>query len=381
MNDALSHHIEAIFELLRSSYGFLFSVASKKGHWSEIRCTALAAMCLELREEGSSRWINAVKTWMQEQQLTDGPVRGSWGEEIWDSALCIIALKELQVSSRHKSVENGLSWIAGLFSVNGRNNWHDEPWETSWALLAILRTGRIPPKVDVGAAIQWLASLQDDSGKIVSPHYTAYFLLINHFSGKVILGHEVRALLDRSVAKCQAYLIETLGVSEAERLWAGEAWANGQILWCLCLSSRFPLADHALVEKTISWFEQNQSSEGNWSDVEDTASATLGLAALLRNLLGLRAVIRRSNKDVDREFERRLAGAVPIPKLSIHKGLIERDPETGYIAINFREATGRLVVAFITTVALALGLFASVKELLPVVSPFLTTLKAFFLRR
>jgi hypothetical protein len=363
----LNHNVEVIFELLIDSYGFLFRVASKKGHWNEIRCTALAAMCLQLREDGSSRWINEVRAWMQAEQLDEGPVRGSWGEEIWDTAVCIIALKELQVSSRDKSVQNGLKWIADLFSVNGRNNWHDEPWETSWALLAILRAGRILPKVDVGAAIEWLASLQDDSGKIIAPHYTAYFVLINHFSRKVNLSDEIRTVLKLCAQKCQSYLIDALRISEAERLWTGEAWANGQILWCLCLSDRFPVTDNELVGKTIGWFEQNQSSEGNWSDIEDTASATLGLAALLKNLLRHKALKAERPKDVDREFEHRLGRAVPVPKLSIHRHLVERDPETGYTAINFKQSTARLVFAVIGFVGLTLGLMASSAELVRIV--------------
>ncbi len=350
-DEILNRQIDSIFELLKDSYRFLFKVASKKGHWTEIRCTALAAMCLQLREEASSKWVNAVKAWIQKEQFVDGAVRGSWGEEVWDSALAVIALTDLGVSPKDETLKSALDWIARLFSVNGRDNWHDEPWETSWALLAILNAGRVPKKdgeeINIGAAIKWLGSLQDSSGKIVSPHYTAYFILINHLKGKVNLSDDVHFVLAEKAKNCESYLLNALKASKAG-LWTGEAWSNGQILWCLCLPNQFPVSESGLAEKVIRWFQEEQSPEGNWSDIEDTASAMLGLAALVKNLLTHQAVIAKSNKDVDAEFERKLKKSVPVPKLSIKKRFIEREQETGYISINLRESTVKVAIAIIS---------------------------------
>ena len=357
--DTLSQRIEAVIELLKGSYAFLFRTASKRGHWNEIRCTALAAMCLQLREDGSSRWLNAIKTWMQNEQSTRMSVCGSWGEEVWDSAMCIIALKQLEVSSKDPIVDKGLRWIASLFSVNGRNNWHDEPWETSWALIAFLRAGRIPQNVDAAAAMRWLSSLQDDSGKIIAPHYTAYFLLINFFSRKINLSNELRKELQCTAQKCQTYLINSLRECEPTRLWTGEAWANGQILWSLCLPDLFPVSDDELILKTISWFEQKQDAKGNWSDIEDTASATLGLAALSKNLLKYEAEQQNVPRDIDREFENRLRKAVPVPFLNIKKSFFEREKETGYFVFNVKESTVKLFTIGIGI----LGVIASVLQI------------------
>jgi len=365
--DILHQRIEAVIELLKDSYAFLFRAASKRGHWNEIRCTALAAMCLQLREDGSSRWLTAIKTWMKKAQSTEPSGCGSWGEEVWDSAMCIIALKELEVSSRDPIIDTGLTWIASLFSVNGRNNWHDEPWETSWALIAFLRAGRIPPNVDVEAAMKWLSSLQDDSGKIIAPHYTAYFLLINFFSRKINLSDKTRKELQDTAQRCQAYLITSLRECKPEpnRLWTGEAWANGQILWSLCLPNLFPVAEDELILKTISWFEQKQGPEGNWSDIEDTASATLGLAALSKNLLKYEAEQLNMQRDVDREFENRLRKAVPVPILNIKKRFFERDNETGYLAFNVKESTARLLIGIFTFIAVSLlGFLANMQSVL-----------------
>ncbi len=99
--------------------------------------------------------------------------------------MCIIALIRLGVSRKDNCIQKGLRFISKLYPVNGRNNWHDEPWETSWALIAILLSGVSIPSGDVLAAVTWLMSLQDPDGRIVAPHYTAYFLLVNHFLDKI----------------------------------------------------------------------------------------------------------------------------------------------------------------------------------------------------
>lgn len=352
------HHLhqqtEASFELLKASFDFLLCSASNRGHWNEPRSTALAAMCLQLREDGSSPWLKAVKGWILKQQICEGGAGGSWCEEIWDTAMCIIALKELEVSTRHESIAGGLKWIENLFSANGRNNWHDEPWETSWALMAVLRSGRTPKNIDVASAIKWLISLQDEEGKIISPHYTAYFLLIDYFSRKINLADDVREQMSLACEKCKAYLIDALLSSDDRYLWSGEAWSNGQILWSLCLTKLFPIREEGLVTKVVSWFEQNQTPEGNWSDIEDTASATLGLSELTKNLMHMESEIREDKRDVERDFENRLKKAVPLPKLSLYKPLFEKDSDCGYFCLNIKESTAKLGAAILGFLAVGL---------------------------
>jgi len=41
------------FEVLRQSYTFLFNAADRKGNWEETRGTAMAALAVNLREDGN----------------------------------------------------------------------------------------------------------------------------------------------------------------------------------------------------------------------------------------------------------------------------------------------------------------------------------------
>lgn len=337
-----NNDIERIFDLLKNGYSYLFDCASKTGHWKEARCSSLAAMCLQIREDGRSVWLRSIRNWLKETQIKEDNGKGSWGEEVWDTAMCVLALKDLEVSSKDSSIESALNWLEKLFPLNGRNNWHDEPWETSWALMAILRCGREVKNVNISSAIKWLSNFQSSDGKIISPHYTAYFLLISEFSLKASLPVNTRKIIKITSEKCATYLNKELELSDKERLWTGEAWSNGQILWALNLAGVFPIANKVLVDKCVSWFELNQTPKGNWSDVEDTASAILGLYVLLQNLAVESVKGNELEKNLLDRLERRLRKGVPVPRLQIKKKFVEINNEIGYISFNITQKTAKL---------------------------------------
>jgi hypothetical protein len=87
----INSEIERIFEMIIGGYSSLFDSACKVGHWNEVRCTALAAMCLRIREDGRSLWLQTVRNWIKNNQIKEGLSAGSWGDEVWDTATCVLA--------------------------------------------------------------------------------------------------------------------------------------------------------------------------------------------------------------------------------------------------------------------------------------------------
>jgi hypothetical protein len=344
MASNLEFQRERAFELVTRGFSYLAKSASRKGHWNEVRSTALAGMCLQLRERADSPWLFGARDWLigEQEQTDESGANGSWGEEVWDTSMCLIALKDMDVSSHDPVIERGLKWMASIYSANGRDNWHDEPWETSWALIAFLKSGRILPPVELNKAMRWLMSLQTADGRIVSPHYTAYFVLIEFLTFKANLSDEDRTVFRQVRDRCRDYLMKQLEASDQNRLWAGEAWMNGQILWALCVANQFSLHDERQIAKVINWFENAQSPEGNWSDVEDTASAILGLHRLLWLLTNDAMRNEKRAKDIDGLIESRLRKAVRMPRLQIKRRLLERDSETGYVTLSIRENSLKL---------------------------------------
>jgi hypothetical protein len=266
MEDDISVVNQRIYPCISRAYEWLFRMAIHSGNWKEVRSTALVGMCLSLREPKGSPWLVAIKNWLLEQQVEMGSDIASWGEELWDTSMALISLNSLGFPRKDTRFQNTLNWIQSLYNVNGRHNWHDEPWETSWSTLAILETDHIHemPNVAYNAA-KWLLSLQDSDGKIVSPHYTAYFILIGY---KLKIKQEDKEIFNTGINKATEYLINNIS---DKTLWTGEAWSNGQILWILASTKKFPSSDNDILLKVVKWFIDNQEIDGNWKDVEDTA--------------------------------------------------------------------------------------------------------------
>jgi hypothetical protein len=344
-------------EVLRRSYAFLFKVADRKGHWGETRCTALAATAVDLREDGNSQWLKAAKRWLLSEQISDKMADGSWGEEVWDTAMAVISLKDIGMSSRDPALVRAINWLSGLFSRNGRANWHDEPWETSWALMAILKCGYVPNVVKVRECMEWLASLVAPNGLLVSPHYSAYFLQLERESQKASLPADARKNLEAVSRRCSDYLLSTLRSSDPASLWMSEAWANGQILWMLCCVHSFPVKDAHLVDKALKWFETNQNVDGSFGDVEDTACAIIGLYKLMEELDDYMEGLPHSKHR--QPIEKRFRKTIPVPPLHYRYKLFAYDPETQIYAVQFSRAFFNTVA----TISAIIGFFAAVVAL------------------
>jgi hypothetical protein len=178
--------------------------------------------------------------------------------------------------------------------------------------------------------------------------------LIAHFSKKVSLDTATNQLIEKTQERCVTYLTNELIKSDPAKLWTGEAWSNGQILWILNLSAKFPGDDREIVEKSIWWFENQQSADGNWSDVEDTASAIIGLYSLLQSLVTLTTETGPAETAVLDRLDRRLRKAVPVPKLQIKKKLVHFDDETDYLSLNFTRRSVRSVATVMAFIFVAL---------------------------
>ena len=324
---------EILYNCLFRAYEWLYKEGSSSGNWGEVRSTSLAATCLRLSEPMGGEWLTAAENWLLEQQLEMGEDKASWGEELWDTSMALIFLARAGFSQNDPHFQKAFNWMKSLYNVNGRQNWHDEPWETSWCILAIIEA-KIPPQFaeDAYNATKWLLSLQDSDGKIVSPHYTAYFLKI---CSHLMVTHEHKELFCRAVSSATDYLINAIS---AKYLWTGEAWSNGQILWALASTKSFPHNNKDILSKVINWFVSNQEIAGNWSDVEDTSSSILGLYCLTQELES----IDISNKNaIENLMRNTLINNLKRTQLQIKRKTVETHHD-GTISININPKVKKL---------------------------------------
>ncbi len=272
-----------IYRMVTNGYKYLYREGQKKFFWGDIRSTALVGLALVFRESLDSRWLKEIENNLYKKVDTLSENFSTWNEEIWDTAMTLLCLNEFG-STNDPIYKRALKWVKYMFNLNDRFNWHDEPWETSWATLSLLKCS--PNDEDlmiVNNALKWLHSLQDKDGKIIAPHYTAYYILAIalFIDQSQNLSLEDVEILRDSQRKAASYLISIIN---SKILWTGEAWSNGQILWVIASLNFLDINDHKLISIITSWFEKNQEEKGNWADFEDTASAIIGLKHLLQVL-------------------------------------------------------------------------------------------------
>lgn len=322
MNEKLNKNV---YHIIAKGYEWLYYQAIDNGHWGDIRSTALSAIAVELREPINSKWLQCSKKWLLGEQTRINDDFFHWNEEIWDTAMAIFALNQLHLNQKDPRYHNTIVWIENLFNKTQRNNWHDEPWETCWALIAILESNQ-PQKFfpTILASLNWLLTFRSSNGMIIAPHYTAYYIFIYT---KILKWHEDlniefdKKYTEAATAACD-FLIKEI---KPDILWNGEAWANGQILWSLCYSKKFPIENEPLVEMVINWFALHQEDDfGNWEDEEDTASALIGLSHLL---------MRIEKIENYEELRRRLRDKYETPDLRVKPKFIEHHAN-GYYSLN-----------------------------------------------
>ncbi len=340
-----------LYNGIAKGYDWLYNKAINTGHWGDIRSTALASLALELREPVNSKWLQSSKSWLLGKQLTINESYYHWNEEIWDTAMAIHSLSHLHLNQKDPRFQKCIDWIVNLYNKTNRNNWHDEPWETCWALIAILEINSRKEYISIVTdSLDWLLSFKSADGMIIAPHYTAYYLIIFEKLSRIAQNFNIKLDKKYSLAADEAsyYLINAV---KPDILWNGEAWANGQILWAICYSGRFPISNSKLIELIVNWFSLNQEDDaGNWEDEEDTASALIGLSYLL---MAIEEV--KTNDDL----RRILRDKYESPQLKIKPKLIEHH-SNGYYSINlspfFLKLLGTVFLT-ISIVGLVLGLW------------------------
>jgi hypothetical protein len=339
---------QEFYKTLTEAYEWLFSVGKEEGNWKNIEGTSMAALCLNIREPKSSPWIVGTRDWLLEQQIEMSPELGSWEEELWQTTTAIIALSKLGVPNTHPKMKKGLNFIHKLYNTTGRSNWEDEPWETSWAIWAIAESSCKDYLEDAVNGMKWLMSLQDESGRIISPHYTAYFIKIaNSLCKRQLVSEGDHCEYERTVERAREYL---LAMISKESLWTGVAWSNGQILWSLTSTDNFPFDDDVLVSSILTWFAKNQEPKGNWYDAEDTASSILGLVYLLRGYKIETVKDKSDIADIDTTIYSNLRRRLETPKYSFGKRFIQV-LDDGTTTLNFSPRVKRTAIVLFAVVS------------------------------
>ena len=323
---------QELYKSINKAYEWLYDSGKNLGNWKDVCSTSIVGIALAVREPENSPWIISAKEWILNQQVEVEPDVACWGEDLSATSIAIIALLRLGVSPNEPKIKKALNFIHKKFNTNGKLNWYDEPWETSWSIFAIAESGRRDFLEDAYNGIDWLISLQDADGRIVASHYSAYIIKIINALQKRQLVKEIDQIgYDETVFDASKYLIDIL---TEEKLWTGESWSNGHILWALTSTDNFPYDDQKMISTIVNWFVRNQEAKGNWGSSECTGFAIKGLVSLLTGYKLYNMKDKSDTADIDTIIFNNLRRLYKTPKLAIGKRFIETH-EDGSISLNF----------------------------------------------
>ena len=194
---------------------------------------------------------------------------GSWGSELWDTALAIRALHQLAPKGA-ECIDRAFEWIWTKQLSDG--SFDGEPWDTLFVTIVALELGKIE---QVSTALNWLLGLQAQTGCFISKHYTGLFC---QALGRAIDLEPISAQhskLQQAAIRAIHFMWDNY---DELNLWTGGTWTNAYIIQGL-LSLRHPqlLGQH---DNILEWYRRRQLDTGVWDDCVRTAIVLQALVEL-----------------------------------------------------------------------------------------------------
>jgi hypothetical protein len=233
----------------------------RTGHWVDARTSSYAVGALTATGESfESRNLQAAAAFLL-STFREEKTGGSWGSEIWDTALAIRALSKLPVQ-KIETVDKAFEWISAKQLPDG--SFDGEPWDTLYVALAAVETGRSDLLLQ---AVPWLLSVQNDEGAFISPHYTGLFCqVIGECLDQDKIENSLHYPMREAATKALGYLWNQY---KKETLWGGSAWTNAFIVRGMVALHHGKVLSE--LDPILVWFSTHQDDSGAWDDPVRTA--------------------------------------------------------------------------------------------------------------
>ncbi len=211
-----------------------------------------------------------------------------FNEEVWDTSVALIAIQKGAPGQFPEAVEGMVKW---LLAEAQQNNYKNEPWETMWALQALIESGARPSDISklVRRCLEWVLERRSAQGILISPHYMGFLLMVlNSVVRKFDLTDAEMSRYSEAIADCESYLKkEFLNGMDQGILWGNEPWSIGHILLGIAESpkaSSLFFGDDEFNSCLLHWYEQLEwrPAGGGWIDLVETSFTLVGLANYYR---------------------------------------------------------------------------------------------------
>jgi hypothetical protein len=258
---------------------------NQHGAWLDARTDATCIWAISncgLAESHGKFVKNCIVELIEDCTRDDDGLR--WNEEVWDTALCTMAINSgggEEYSHRLKEID---TWLLEEYS-EAEQNFHNEPWESMWAVMVMLHTAELTRRriKIIRDSISWVLSKRNSEGVLIAPHYAGLLLTVLNTAGeKVKLNKGERFLYEKAIQDNFSYLMNEFEIKyDQEALWNDEPWSTGLILYGLasCGELSKPLYRNRQFNRFLKdWCSNEWDPSIGWNDTTDTSGLLLGLS-------------------------------------------------------------------------------------------------------
>ena len=303
-------------EIIAALVTWLKAHVLSDGSWFRVNyITALSVLALiELQEkwetdEEINELIERGIAWLDKTRNPDGGCREALNLNVWDTALSIIALTEVQAAVPHNAeltakVKSAAAWLVKhqnadggwAFSGLGDSTLPSDADDTALGTLALIHSLRVDASADdaIHRGIAWLKTQQGRDGS-----WSTYQPGQGDVGCVSITAHAIEALLAFSkiddpdkpdIAREMQQGINWLRRQMHREGYWRDLWLAKDTYGTACAITalvKVGLRDIAEIQRGVEWLERTQNSDGGWgedmfgnpteSTVEQTAWSTYAL--------------------------------------------------------------------------------------------------------
>ncbi len=211
-----------------------------------------------------------------------------FNDEVWDTSIALIALHKGAPDTFIEEKEAILKW---LVTQAQDDNFKNEPWETLWALQALLESHEEVEKQSslIKACIAWVLGLRNAEGVLISQHYMAFLLtVLSLITHRLRLSEDERRVYAEAARICEDYLKAKFSANRERGMpWANEPWTVGHFLLGVANAPNNEtlfFRDADFNDFLVRWYEGLEwlPVHGGWVDWVDTSFTLIGLASYYR---------------------------------------------------------------------------------------------------
>lgn len=268
--------------VLRNLIRWVLARQASDGSWFCVTfITALATLALLVAlevtpEERTARPLARALEWLTQTRNDDGGHREAISLNVWDTSLAVLALLKAGVSANDLALLRAADWLADVQNRDGGWAFHglrglglpSDADDTALASRALLETGQHPVAAERGVA--WLRRHQGKDGS-----WATYRPGVGESGCVSVTAHVVETMLvvgdAEAVRRACRWLEEVQNPDGSwEDLWlARRVYGTARAVTALARAGR----DSEALRRGVAWLRKVQNSDGGWGETQNGSPA------------------------------------------------------------------------------------------------------------